>query len=60
VAQDDKRSFALFGKMETNPICIDRAMRHAADSLRVDRGGWIHSPDGRRAGSGNEFTSLHG
>jgi hypothetical protein len=60
VTQDYKRSFALFGEMETNPICIDRAMRHAADSLRADQTGWIQSRSGRRAGSGNEFTSLHG
>ena len=41
MAQDDKRSFALFGEMEMNPICIDRAMRNAADSLCVgDCGNW--------------------
>jgi hypothetical protein len=37
------RPFALFGEMESNPICIDRAMRNAADSLRVDRTGWIQA-----------------
>jgi hypothetical protein len=60
VAQNDERSLAPFGEMEMDAICEDGAMRNAIDGLRVDRTGLIHSPGGCRAGSGNEFTSLHG
>ena len=60
MAQDDKRSFALFGQMEMYAICHDRAMRDASDRLRVSRTGLINSVGRCRAETSKEFASLHG
>jgi hypothetical protein len=59
VAQDNERSFALFGEMEMNAICDDSAMRNATGRLRVDRTGLRDGAGRRRADRGNKFASLH-
>jgi hypothetical protein len=59
VAQDNKRSIALFGEMKMNPICDDGAMRNATGRLRIDRTGLSDSAGCYRADCGNKFASLH-
>jgi hypothetical protein len=59
VAQGDQRSLALCNEMEMNPICPDRAMRNAVDSLRAAQTRLADSANGCHAKAANEFTAPH-